>query len=372
MAGSNLTKPLGLDEPKPRRRAFYIVAGAALAVFAIAAIAWLLLPGTHGPTATAVINAPPANPPAVAPAQGAATQPTRPATLTELAPNGSLSNVGDVVIHNPSDPQPIALAALPEQDLIEASSDGPLPRISAGGKRPLDAYARPSQTNSRYIRIAIVVGGIGIDPGGTKDAIATLPGEVTLAFAPYDQTMAADVVSARAAGHELLLQVPLEPFNYPQTDPGPNTLTADATPAENQSRLRWFLSRMTNYVGVVNYLGARFTAEGDAMTPLMQEIAGRGLLYLDDGSSARSKAAEIAGKTTPFLRADVVLDADLSPAAIDDRLNQLQAIARDRGYAVATATAFPVTVERVTAFVNAAANKGIAIVPVSAVLGGHS
>jgi polysaccharide deacetylase 2 family uncharacterized protein YibQ len=104
----------------------------------------------------------------------------------------------------------------------------------------------------------------------------------------------------------------------------------------------------------------------------MEEIGGRGLLYLDDGSSARSKAAAVAGSAVPFLRADMVLDADLNAAAIDARLRQLQAIARERGYAVATATAFPVSIERIAAFVRAAEDRGIFIVPVSALVGQNS
>ena len=76
------------------------------------------------------------------------------------------------------------------------------------------------------------------------------------------------------------------------------------------------MSRATNYVGVVNYMGARFTGEDEALAPVLADVGQRGLLYLDDGSSARSRAAELAG-STPVLRADVVLDADLTPAAID-------------------------------------------------------
>jgi polysaccharide deacetylase 2 family uncharacterized protein YibQ len=246
------------------------------------------------------------------------------------------------------------------------------PRVSPNGIRPLDAYARPSQTNPGDFRIAIVVGGLGIDRDGTKQAISTLPGAVTLAFAPYGDSLAADSAAARVAGHELLLQVPLEPFNYPQTDPGQNTLTTNAGAQTNKDRLHWLLGRMTNYVGVVNYMGARFTSELGALTPFMREIGERGLLYLDDGSSARSKAAEVAGDTTPFLRADIVLDADLSAEAIDARLSQLRSIARERGYAVATATAFPITIERVAAFAKAAADKGITLVPVSAILPGRT
>jgi hypothetical protein len=292
--------------------------------------------------------------------------------LIELAPTGSLSDLDRVVIHDPADAPSVELAALPDSSLVEDSEDGFLPRISDDGLRPLDAYARPSNADPAGPRIAIVVGGIGIDPAGTKAAIATLPGSVTLAFAPYGEDLDGAVAAARGSGHEILLQIPLEPYNYPATDPGPNTLTVKAEPAENLARLRWFLGRLTNYVGVVNYMGARFTSENAALAPVMEEIGGRGLLYLDDGSSARSKAAAVAGSAVPFLRADMVLDADLNAAAIDARLRQLQAIARERGYAVATATAFPVSIERIAAFVRAAEDRGIFIVPVSALVGQNS
>jgi uncharacterized protein len=373
MAANDLNKPLGLaPERKPPKRRFYYAAGglAAAGVVVVAAAAFLIIPGTRGPTATAVINAPTSAGP-IAPERTGSTRPSGEG-LVEVEPTGGLTDLGEVVIHDPSEQQPIELASLPQKDLVEASDDGPLPRISTTGTRPLDAYARPVESSGDDIRIAIVVGGLGLDTDGTRQAINTLPGAVTLAFAPYGEDLRASAAAARIAGHELLLQIPLEPFNYPKTDPGQNTLTADASPAENRGRLHWLLSRMTNYVGVTNYMGARFTGEADAMAPVMTELGQRGLLYLDDGSSARSKAAELAGGVTPFLRADLVLDADLSAGAIDERLRQLQAIARERGYAIATATAFPLSVERIAAFARTAADKGIAIVPLTGILPGRS
>lgn len=383
MAADDLTKPLGLPSPATaparQRRWMTIGAGAIAALAVVGAAAWLLMP--TGPTATAVIATGSEHPPpiaAVAPGVAAdrtgstSALPAARSGLTEVAPPpGGLTEVGKVVIHDPSNPDTIQLASLPDQKLIEKSKDGPLPRIAEDGTRPLDAYARPAG-DPHGARIAIVIGGLGIDSAGTAQAIGTLPGAVTLAFAPYGEELPKDVADARSAGHEILLQVPLEPFNYPQTDPGINTLTVKATPAENLSRLRWFLGRLTSYVGVVNYMGARFTAEPNALAPVMAEVGKRGLLYLDDGSSTRSAAADAAGSNTPFLRADLVLDGELTAAAIDQQLSQLQAIARERGYAVATATAFPMTVERVAAFARAAAAKGISIVPVSSLLPARS
>jgi hypothetical protein len=183
--------------------------------------------------------------------------------------------------------------------------------------------------------------------------------------------MTADVAAAHAGGHELLLQIPLEPLNYPSIDPGANTLTVDASEDQNRGRLRWLLGRMTGYVGVMNYLGARFTADQQAMEPVLRELASRGLFYLDDGSSPRS-ATEVAAGRAPFLRADAVLDADLTQDAVNAQLDNLASIAKARGFAIATATAFPLTVEAIGDFAAAAADKGIVLVPVTSLLNGHS
>ena len=48
---------------------------------------------------------------------------------------------------------------------------------------------------------------------------------MTLAFSPYADDLPRSVAKARAAGHEILLQVPLEPYGYPDVDPGPPLLT---------------------------------------------------------------------------------------------------------------------------------------------------
>jgi polysaccharide deacetylase 2 family uncharacterized protein YibQ len=372
----DLVRPLGLKpERKINGNPLYLAAGVLAAIAVLGLGAWAFMPKAKGPTATAVINAPPKVVAPPAPELTGSTKPAETATLTDMTPSGGLTDVGgnnQVVIHNPNEDAPVQLAALPESDLVENTDQGPLPRVAPNGTRPLDAYARPGIINPSDLRVAIVVGGVGIDAQGTRQAIADLPGTVTLAFAPYGDNLARDTAAARAAGHELLLQIPLEPFNYPQTDPGQNTLTSSATPDENLSRLRWLLGRITNYVGVVNYMGAKFTSDIGPLAPVMREIGKRGLMYLDDGSSARSRTAEVAGGTTPFVRADLVLDADLSAEAIDQRLNQLRAIARERGYAVATATAFPITIERIAAFAKAAAGKGITLVPVSAIADNHS
>jgi hypothetical protein len=160
---------------------------------------------------------------------------------------------GAVVITDLSTSSTLALAAVADAALTEQTPVGPIPRVAADGRRPMDLYARPADALAvGTARVAIVVGGLGISESGTQTAIAALPGAVTLAFAPYGGDLTQWVEQARAGGHELLLQLPLEPFDYPNNDPGPKTLLVDAAAAENLKRLHWLLSRFGTYVGAMN------------------------------------------------------------------------------------------------------------------------
>ena len=125
--------------------------------------------------------------------------------------------------------------------------------------------------------IAIVIHGLGVGAAKTNDAIMKLPGAVTLAFTPYGSDPAKLVERARTQGHEVLLQVPMEPFDYPDNDPGPQTLLTNANAEQNIDRLHWHLSRFQGYAGLANFMGSRFVATDAAMQPVIREAGKRGL-----------------------------------------------------------------------------------------------
>lgn len=273
-----------------------------------------------------------------------------------------------IVIRDPSTVgQNLKIAHIPDRALIETSETGPLPMRSADGRRPFDVYARP-WSGTRGARVAIVIGGLAVSQTGTQAAIAKLPAEVTLAFAPQGNSIGRWMQAARQSGHEIVMQVPLEPFDYPNVNPGRNTLTVAATPDENLKNLHWALSRMTNYTGVMNYMGARFSSDAAAMQPFMAELGKRGLAYIDDGSSARSLAPDVALKDgVPFVAGDTVIDAVQDRGAILKKLDSLEATARAKGTAVGIGSAFDLTVDTVSSWVAEAKKRGIEIVPISAV-----
>ncbi len=264
---------------------------------------------------------------------------------------------------------PDIFGALP--DLSEETSDGPIPRVSATGETPFSTYSRPLDPAAAVDlpKIAIVVTGLGINEQGSLDAIDELPDEATLAFAPYGKTLTTTVAAARAAGHEVLLEIPLEPFDFPQNDPGPQTLLTGEPLRANLDKLFWLMARFGGYVGVINNMGARFTASAADFSPIMEELGTRGLGYLDDGSSNRSLAHQLAGgNKVPFSRADLTIDANPSRQSILAALASLEAKALENGQAIGIVSALPISVAAIAEWSRELENKGIMLVPASALM----
>ena len=265
-----------------------------------------------------------------------------------------------------------SLRTAPVAGLTEQGPNGLLPKISASGKTPAQVYARPvsrAQADPNMAKIAILVSGMGLSVSGTSIAINRLPADITLAFAPYAKSLQKWVDKARQNGHEVMLQLPMEPFDYPDNDPGPHTLLSSLTPPDNVRRLEWLLSRFTGYYGVTNYMGAKFTSSSDALRPVFRQLNRRGLVYIEDGSSARSNSPKIARSVKlKATLADLIVDADPNVSAINKALAKLETIALERGIAIGVASGLPVTVGQITEWVKSLREKGIVLVPVSATI----
>ena len=259
-------------------------------------------------------------------------------------------------------------------DLMEETEFGPIPRMAGTGETPFATYARAAETPATAggkPLIAIIVTGLGLNFSGTNAAIDALPDDITLAFAPYGKSLAESVATARAGGHEIFLEVPLEPFDYPDNDPGPDTLLTGQAPRDNLNRLFNVMGRFGGYVGLINNMGARFTASGADFGPMMEELGARGLGYLDDGSSNRSLAPQLAkANRVPFSRVDLLLDANPARAPILDQLTALERRARDNGSAIGIISALPVSVQTIAEWAQSLEAKGILIVPASALMKG--
>lgn len=264
----------------------------------------------------------------------------------------------------------LALVPAPVAKVTGKGPHGPLPRRAKDGSRPSTIYARPlsrEQLLSDMPKIALLIGGMGLNESLTRTAINRLPPEVSLGFAPYGENLQQQANDARSRGHELYIHLPMEPFGYPSIDPGPHTLLTSVPPQKNLDSLHWHLSRFAGYAGVTNYLGAQFASNNDAISPILKELGKRGLIYVDDGSKGLSRATQLAGILGLNARSAVVsLDGDGSPASVLAALKKLEAQARHSGMAIATGSGLPATIEAIDQWAQGLAGRNILLVPVSA------
>ena len=269
--------------------------------------------------------------------------------------------------------QPLAKA--PASGAVEAASFGPLPRITPQGKKPSEIYARSvpmGLVHSEAPKIVIILGGMGLNEKLSAKAAKELPADITLAFAPYGDNLQAQVDKARANGHEVMLQLPLEPVGYPAANPGPKTLLADGTDAVNLESLQWHMSRFTGYTGVVNYMGGRFLSAAPAIKPMLVELKKRGILFLEDGSLPLSATDGVAkSMQMQVRRANSVIDLDGNPTSIIAALNLLEEEAKTNGIAIGTGTGLEATITTVGEWAKTAADRGIIILPASAAFKGR-
>jgi uncharacterized protein len=273
---------------------------------------------------------------------------------------------GEAPDKSAADAAPAMMAGI-DQRLLEKSRYGMIP-MASDGLKPFVVYAAEADRvrAAKMPVVAIVIGGLGVGAAKTADAIMKLPAAVTLAFTPYGSDPTKLTERARAQRHEILLQIPMEPFDYPDNDPGPQTLLTTLAPEQNLDRLYWHLSRFQGYAGIANFMGARFTVTDAVMQPIVREAAKRGLGYFDDGMAPRSVAPSLAAaQAMPFARADVSVDAVPTAVEIDRALFKLEALAKERGIAVGVASALPISIERIGVWTKALEGHGVMLVPLT-------
>ncbi len=264
------------------------------------------------------------------------------------------------------------MAPVPFRGMIEKSRYGTLPIISEDGRKAFDVYARPFNLPAQIQkgepkRIAIMITGLGISSLATDHVIHNLPGPVTLSFSPYGTNLQNWVRKARQLGHEVLLEIPFEPYDYPDNDPGPHTLLTGIAKEENLSRLLWLMGRFSGYIGITNAMGEKFFSSDVAVLPILQELSRRGLIYFETSKGIQSTAEDLAKKINMgFGKAHLHIDSEVIEEHIHAKLSKLEGVALKHGHAVGVASSLPLTVKIIRKWSKTLAKKNIILVPLSA------
>ncbi len=302
------------------------------------------------------------------PAAVPAASPATPAGQA-AAPASTLPRVPEVANRAPPSldalPPPPGVPPLPEvpaSNMIERTAHGELPTLGPGGRLPWQVYGRPFADLSDKPRIAVLVGGLGLNSAVTEAAISKLPAEVSLAFSPYARDLQTWIGKARDAGHEVFLELPMEPVKYPARDPGPLGLLSSLEPSEVEQRFRRLMGKAAGYAGFVAPVGSPFAAT-PGLDPVLAEMRRRGLLYVGDAVTG----GDHPGAMPAFVPVTRAIDAQPFRDAIDARLEQVEAAARQAGSALALAEPLPVSIERLALWIPTILDRGVLLAPVTAV-----
>ena len=228
-------------------------------------------------------------------------------------------------------------------------------------------YASVYQATLEQPRIAVVLTGLGFSSQATETAIEDLPPSVTLSFTPYAQKLPQWIAMARGSGHEVMLDLPMEPVSYPDDDPGPRALLTQLDELQNNQRLRWVIGRAEGYVGLAATMGSRFTGSEPHLKPVLREIKAQGLMFLDNQSSEASVVARIAQDLgLPHAINNRTLDeGDVGQLTIDARLAQIERIALSDGASIAIGRPYPATLERLREWIKTLESRGFELVPIT-------
>lgn len=269
-----------------------------------------------------------------------------------------------------SDDGPITAAAVPLAAVSDALAEKPpdggtLPAIGKDGTKPWQYYAKPYERKGGLPMIAVIITGLG-ESKAVSESADRLPENFSLSFSPYAGDVADLIKTARTAGHEAFLDLPLEPGNYPASDPGPHGLLLSKPPKENASRLQWLMEQAQGYVGFVTPQNEAYSSNPEYFKALLQTLSEHGLVLAVGHEPAKNETKQLLDSgNTATITADTLIDEDLSPTAIQARLTSLEQTAKLRGYAVGVAGPFPVTLQQLKAWEAKLPADGFVLVPVT-------
>ena len=262
-----------------------------------------------------------------------------------------------------------ALVGIIFPHITEETETGPLPVIAPDGRQPWLEYSRGFKRADRKPRIALIIKNLGLSDTYTKATLELLPEDITLSFSHVAPRLKNWVREARQKGHEILLDIPMEPIGFPKNDPGRATLLTSSNEVENLNRLEHIMKQAGGYVGLLGTLGTKFMLHSETFLPVLRSIKQRGLIYVDSRSTSRSLGPELASSIQlPKAFNNVFVDKEPSQEKIKNKLDELERIALKRRFAVGIAQPLPITIEILSQWTKGLKTKQIALAPITAIV----
>jgi len=225
--------------------------------------------------------------------------------------------------------------------------------------------ATPSPGRAGALRIAVIVDDLGARRD-VFDGLREIRRPLTVAVLPGLPLSEWTAREATQSGMEVLLDLPMEPYRYPEVDPGPGALLMAMTSQELQTQMGAHLASVPGAVGVTNHMGSRMTEDRARMRTVLDVMAGR-RLFLVDGLTSNLSVAYDEAKAQGLRagRRQVTVDHIAGEAGDRVRWDEVAWWAEKRGEVIVIAHGHPLTGRLLREYVPRWEARGMRLVPVS-------
>jgi hypothetical protein len=255
-------------------------------------------------------------------------------------------------------------ASLFGSDLLARGESRPAPLDVSPRGRPL-AVAESAPPPPGAPRVAIIVDELG-GRRDVFDSLREIRRPLTVAVQPALPLSAAIARDAVRSGMEVLLDLPMEPYRYPELDPGPGVLLMSMPPAEIRQMVGSHIASVGPAVGVINRMGSRLTEDRPRMRAILEVLAARRLLLVDAYTSSQSVAYDEAHEAgVRAARRQILVDHVGGEAGDRARWDEVAGWAERRGEVTVVVHDHPLAVRMLKEYVPRWEARGLRLVPVS-------
>jgi len=236
--------------------------------------------------------------------------------------------------------------------------------LALPGSQHLNLIPKPGGLSSQT-PVAIVIDDLGnnMDDGL---ALAAVPQPLTFSILPFQIFSSGVLALAKSKGKPAMLHMPMEPEDFPNTDPGAGALLCSMGPEEIKSSLDKALDSLPGVTGVNNHMGSSFTAREDLMRPALAEIDKRGLFFLDSRTTKNDVGFQVAQELgMPTCTRELFLDNLKDQEAIWNKMIELCLAAKNGGAGIAIGHPYPETIEVLRTRLDEFEQMGCRVAPVS-------
>jgi len=228
-------------------------------------------------------------------------------------------------------------------------------------------YAQPYTVAPGAAVAAIVITDLGLDADNLKLARDLFPKEVTFALSPQTSNLSQVIQDLRSEGREVVMMIPMEPLDYPFSDPGPNALLTSLNPEDNLARLREYLKDTQGIVGVTNYMGDAFVRSVEHIRPFLTYLKSQGYLIMDTTYSEKSEILPLVSELqmTPTLVKTQDFEDLSSKKTREAGLSNIERLAKRDMKVVAYSTSYPADMTAISDWSKSLNEKGITLVPLT-------